>query len=443
VYGDLVALRERVRNLSVVAPPDSTLDGRPPAAELAQTLRENREEFVDAPETYDGVADRARAAARAAYVDRVAAHLDARAARTNATRTSVGETLDDAGVSLDRASRILRERTTPRTPGPEPMAADGPGATVELRVAGGPPYLTLAALDHEQVAAIPDGEEYHPLAARNVNAFAVPYSDLAAAMGSALGEDSGRTDLRTAALALRAANRTLDERENETLERQRDDLRESLAVSMADVRELLVAELEMRRFDLTPAERRTAVRAGLSRRNTTHARALAVANGLVADAIAAEIVRQRPPLRRSDRRDWVRLRTATERASDRWFGEVLGSVPSGLPVAPVPGYWYATVNVWKIGVRGEYARFSVRAPQGPPGESVVYARQSATVELDVDGDGGEERLGRTEPVSFETETVVVVVVPPGPPGVGDRDGTRDEQSPGWNRGEPSADSGVG
>jgi len=34
-------------------------------------------------------------------------------------------------------------------------------------------------------------------------------------------------------------------------------------------------------------------------------------------------------------------------------------------------------------------------------------------------------------VTFETGTVIVVAVPPGPPGVGDVDGTRDERSPGW------------
>jgi hypothetical protein len=400
---------------------------------------------------------------------------------------AVGEALNDAGASLDRARRIMRERTTPGTPEPEPMATDGPGRAVELEVAGGPPYLTLAALDGEQVGAIPDGEDRHPLKARNVNTFAVPYGDLAGAMGSALGEDSGQADLRSAALALRAANRTLEERENETLAGRRDELQESLAESMADVREALVAELELRRFDLTTAERRIAVRRGLARWNSTHSWALAVANGSAADAIAAEILRQRPPLRRADRRDWVRLRSrlavetvrrsvdgppqsavnrtgtiarriasrvaektlgdalenATERASDRWFGAVLGSVPAGLPVAPVPGYWYATINVWKIGVRGEYARFAVRAPRGPPGESVVYARESGVVELDVDGDGQAERLGRTEPVSFETETVVVVVVPPGPPGVGDRDGTRDEQSAGWNRRGPLHGGGFG
>ncbi|MFC7081026.1 DUF7286 family protein [Halorussus caseinilyticus] len=128
------------------------------------------------------------------------------------------------------------------------------------------------------------------------------------------------------------------------------------------------------------------------------------------------------------------LGNATEAANRRWFGEALGAIPAGLPVAPVPGYWYATVNVWTVEVRGQYARFAVGAPRGPPDESISYVREEATVRLDWDGDGDRERIGRTTPVSFETETAIAVVVPPGPPGVGDRDGNRDESSPGWSAG---------
>jgi hypothetical protein len=218
-----------------------------------------------------------------------------------------------------------------------------------------------------------------------------------------------------------------------------------------------------------------AVRAGLARWDTTAGRALAVANGSAAETISAAVIRRRPALRRADRRDWVALRAelaveaasrrvegprresvnrtttairrlaetaleraittgagnATEYASRRWFGEVLGSVPAGLPVSPVPGYWYATVNVWTVEVSGQYARFAVSAPQGPPGEAVRYVREDAAVRMDADGDGEAELLGRTAPVAFETGTTVVVVVPPGPPGVGDRGGNRDETSPGW------------
>ncbi|WP_128477986.1 DUF7286 family protein [Halorussus pelagicus] len=478
VYRDLVALRERVRNLSVTVSRNRAVGGEPPTAELARTVRSRRAALLDAPARYDGVADRARVAARAAYLDRVVSRLETRADREERTRTGVEGALADAGVSLDRARKILRERTTPETPPPRPLPADGPGRSLNLSVSGAPPYLTLSSLDHEQVAAIPDGETAHPLAARNRNVFTVPYGDAAKSVASAVVGDgeSGRTDLRTAALALRAANRTLAEEDNRSLARRRDSLQQSLASSMADVRRELVAGMALSRFDLTETERRAAVASGLAQWDTTAGRALAVANGSAAEAIAEAVVRNRPALRRSDRRDWVDLRTelavesvreevegpprstvngtasetrnvaktalkravkaglgnATEVASKRWFGEVLGAVPSGLPVAPVPGYWYATLNVWSVGVEGEYARFAVSAPQGPPGESVAYVRENGTVSLDWDEDGESEVLGRTTPVSFETETTVVVVVPPGPPGVGDRDGTRDETSPGWS-----------
>lgn len=128
------------------------------------------------------------------------------------------------------------------------------------------------------------------------------------------------------------------------------------------------------------------------------------------------------------------LQNASERASRKWLGETLGATPAGLPVAPVPGYWYATMNVWDVTVHGSYAEFTVRARYGTPetpGATMAYTRREGSVELDADGDGSAERIGRTSPVSFETGTVVVVVVPPNGPGVGDRDGNADERSSGW------------
>ncbi|WP_435179692.1 DUF7286 family protein [Halorussus sp. AFM4] len=486
VYRDLAVLRERVRNISVAVARTRVIAGEPPAVELARELRRRRAELLDAPSQYDGVADRARVAARAAYLDRVAERLASRAERANATRSGVGRALRDAGSSLGRARRILRAWMTDATSSPRtarrPLPADGPGRALNLSVEGSPPYLTLAAVDGEQVAAIPPGEQRHPLDARNRNVFAVPYGDAAETVAGELlgggGGKSKRASIRSAALALRAANRTLAEADNRSLARRREELQTSLASSMAAVRERLVAELALPRFDLTEAERRAAVDAGLGEWPTTAGRALAVANGSAARSVAAALTRRHPGLRRSDRRDWVRLRAglalesvrrsvpgpdrsrvnrtgsavrrvataelqraaatglanATEAASRRWFNETLGAIPAGLPVAPVPGHWYATLNVWTVSVEGRYARFAVSAPQGPPGEPVTYVRESATVRLDWDGDGTVEVVGRTTPVAFETETVVAVVVPPGPPGVGDRGGNRDETSPGWSAG---------
>jgi len=109
-------------------------------------------------------------------------------------------------------------------------------------------------------------------------------------------------------------------------------------------------------------------------------------------------------------------------------------LPAGVPIGPPVYPWIATVNAWSVTVRGEYQRFAVQARGPTPdggGGVVRYVRDGSTVEFDVDGDGHVERLGRNERVSFEASTTVVAVVPPGPPGIGDVDGNRDERSPGW------------
>jgi hypothetical protein len=127
---------------------------------------------------------------------------------------------------------------------------------------------------------------------------------------------------------------------------------------------------------------------------------------------------------------------ALENASSKVTRKLTGAsrLPAGLPVAPPPYTWVASVNAWSVTVRGEYQRFALRprgaAPDGN-GATVRYVRDGSPVGLDVDGDGESERLGRSERVDFEASTTVVAVVPPGAPGVGDVDGNRDEQSPGW------------
>jgi hypothetical protein len=117
------------------------------------------------------------------------------------------------------------------------------------------------------------------------------------------------------------------------------------------------------------------------------------------------------------------------------LGRSLGAVPAGLPVAPVPGYWVATLNLWHVTVRGEYGRLIVRSRRGrPPHGTLSYIRDGRGVRLDVDGDADTEHLGRAERISFDVSTTVVVIVPPGARGVGDTGGDADERSPGWDRG---------
>jgi len=96
-------------------------------------------------------------------------------------------------------------------------------------------------------------------------------------------------------------------------------------------------------------------------------------------------------------------------------------VPAGLPVLPVPTMWVATMNIWDIDADGQYARFEVAANMSAPGRatSTTYVRENTTVETEIAGES--RRLGRVEPIDFDGRSLLVVVVPPGGIGVGDRD----------------------
>jgi hypothetical protein len=96
-------------------------------------------------------------------------------------------------------------------------------------------------------------------------------------------------------------------------------------------------------------------------------------------------------------------------------------VPAGLPILPVPTMWVATVNLWDIDAHGQYARFEVAANMSAPGRatSTTYVRENTTVETEIAGES--RRLGRVKPIEFDGRSLLVVVVPPGGIGVGDRD----------------------
>lgn len=104
-------------------------------------------------------------------------------------------------------------------------------------------------------------------------------------------------------------------------------------------------------------------------------------------------------------------------------------VPAGMPVLPVPSQWYATVNVWTIDVHGEYARFEVSANMGTPetATATTYVRENRDVELQIAGESRD--VGSVDEVDFEEKSVLIVAVPPGGIGVGDRDGEGPECSP--------------
>lgn len=470
VSRDLHGLNDRLRDVSTNASGTAIGTMRVnPAAELAAKLRTRRAELVAAPATYDGVADRARVAARARYVDAVIARLDARAAGFRRMKRAYERSLqENGGGSLESlAERTDAGRKANRT-GAHVVRGNLLNATLTPQTA--PAYLATQAVSHEQTRAVPPGRGYHPLVTRNVNLFTVPYEDAAAAV-SGVATDPERVHLGTAGRTLEAANRTVRASPDEDLRRERDALQRSVESALRPVEHRAAAVLG--RTTQLPATARWRVVEAAGDRWTTAERARAAANGTLAAAIAAEAAA------RDDVDDAMRARLArrlrvatadavderaatvpsqrvdhaaqharrlareaveqsvsqagergTERAAEAWVGEAFAAVPAGLPVLPPPYTWYATVNVWTVEVSGAYARFSLRSRRDAPGGRLRYVRDGSAAVLDVDGDGTKERLGRGERVSFETETTVFVVVPANGRGVGDN-GVAVETSAGW------------
>jgi hypothetical protein len=297
----------------------------------------------------------------------------------------------------------------------------------------------------------------------------VPYGDAADRIAGGLLGPPRTVSLRTAGQALRAANRTAESVADPALDRRRAALARSVADGLAPLERQTAAAVD-RETPLGPRESREAVRTALRAWDGHGARVEAAADGRLASRVVSTVA-DRTALSTADRdrlgvavrvaagramrdeatrvpqrltnRTVTRVRSLARRAltgglkqvgknaTERVGRRVGGGVPAGLPVAPVPGYWYATVNVWTVSVKGEFARFDVRTDRGAPGRSLRYVRDGSVVRLDVDGDGGSERLGRGERVGFAVHTTVAVAVPPTGRGVGDVDGNADERSHGW------------
>lgn len=470
VYRDLRDLRERVHDVDVeVSRRDAGSFAVNPPRLLRERLEQRRGQLLDASPPYDGVADRARVAARARYLDVVSRVLERRAESRANRRGALGKALDDADAgSIDDVQQSVHAAVDP--PGAPRPALTGPGGPVRIRVDAAPAYLTLENVTADDYPAV-DGKTA-PLAARNVNLFALPYGEVVGGFLNAILSGPERTSLSAAAQTLRGRDRhgvpeAFDFRGSAVSYDTLVDAKTDAVVDDA------VATLRRRGVGDDPAQRKVIVRDGLSRWNGTANEVVAIANGSAVGSIVAAAERRvdigaverdrlrleldrsiRAALEKSRARpkseaveavgEAVRseaagaLRDAAERYGDRAVGTLTNgtasSLPSGLPLTPVPGYWYATTNVWHVEVHGEYARFGVRATRGrpsEPGAGLAYARDGGTVTLDVDGDGTAETLGRSTRVEFAATVDVVVVVPPGPQGVGDASGARDERSQGW------------
>jgi len=168
-----------------------------------------------------------------------------------------------------------------------------------------------------------------------------------------------------------------------------------------------------------PALDRAAANATATLEHTGTVESLDTATRQALENVSSDIVENRLDA-------WVGNSTFDLSAFEHWVGN--GSdvdtpvrVPAGLPLLPVPTMWVATMNLWHIDADGQYARFEVEANMSAPGRatSTTYVRENTTVVQQIAGEN--RTLGRVDPVDFDGRSLLVVVVPPGGIGVGDRD----------------------
>jgi len=482
VAADVASLAATVREFETGASMEAAAVGEAePYGDLADALRDRREALVDAPATYDSATDRARTAARAAYVDAVIAELETAADEREHATESVLDGVNDA-FSGPAVGEIVAAREAAKDPGTYTVAAEGPGGAVTFSPRGSPGYLPRTTVEGERVDGV-DASSTRPLAVRNVNYATVPYGEAASGVVDRLLGGGDAVRVGTAGRALLLAEEALTAGDDSALRTDRNALAERVDRSLRTVDRALNGVLRAR-TSLTPAERREAIDEVAASYGSAGERAAAVGDGEYAERVAAEAAvagglstaaeaslaaHLRVATRNAAGRDAARVpirfveptakgarlllrdrmesaieteaaragETATRELGERaaaefgeeWSLKPVRTVGAGLPVAPVPGYWVTTVNAWRVQVRGEYPRFALHADVGTPAEPFEYVREEGDVTLELDGET--VRLGATEPIRFETETVVVVAVPAGPPGVGDVDGTRDETAPGW------------
>ena len=470
VASDISSLSERVREIETEASmTDAAVGESSPYRDLAATVRDRRTALRDAPSRYGSAVDRGRVAARVAYLDAVIAELESAAAKRESAANGL---LDGVNGAFDGPSvgEVIASREAARDPGTYAVGEAGPGGSVTFAPEGSPGYLPRTAVDGERIDGV-DGTTTRPLVTRNVNYATLPYSDVSGGIADRLLGTDDTVRVGVAGRSLLAADEALAAADDDDLRADRRALAGRVDAALRRLDDALAERLAAR-TELSREQRRTVLERAAAGYDSAGDRAVAVGAGEYPDRIASEAARVgslstaeriglaaelRVATRKSAGRDAVRVparfvdattaasrairRDEVESAIERRTQQAVASVPddrvpkpvrsvgAGLPVAPVPGYWVATVNAWNVQVRGEYPQFALRANVGTPDRPFEYVR--APGEVRVDAGGESVLLGATEPVAFETRTVVVVAVPAGPPGVGDVDGTREETSGGW------------
>lgn len=394
--------------------------------------------------------------------DSIRAHTGAGLA--NATRTAL-ETLDDP----------------PHRPTPE-RHDHSLLETVEVVPDGEPTFLTFERVEAEQVPAVASPpDDFAPGAGRADNVFGAPATDVTTAPGEVhlrtAGElleaglvtddvaddpdwDRGSTDALEGALrsdvddviddaASSAATpfhhigqREMRQAIRRELAARGPTATQAMVLSRGETGVDTIAENVARSFDRPDDPEyeyygtdyylhlETSIRYGLRD---------AVGDGILDGATARSAIDLRSEIRTElDDQNRAAIRERRRQASDdglangsetattrEWLSgsvddPVPNRVPSGSVLVDRPAMNVVTTNHWNVHLRGEYARFVVRATpdSGVPGHRVEYVREGRTVALSYDGT--EETAGRVEPLTFESSTTLLVAVPPDGLGVGDR-----------------------
>ncbi|MHC3437322.1 DUF7286 family protein [Natrialbaceae archaeon A-gly3] len=453
--------------------------------------------------TYDSVADKARVEARQVFLETLVDRIDDVAE----THTDVQDGLEDElGDEIEATDNALAEMTDFAQ---DALVDDVTEQDVELEgspllenvtytPSGSPTYLSLEVVEREEVPAA--GEDEHaPMAAKNDNWFAVPYTevagDLLSRVLSVVDDDEEEVvTLRTAGEMLESAelaDKVADEAELEEergrLENEIERELENIATKVADeaggsehldvdedeVEEALIEEalpelgtVDQQAIRLGGGEGaelvRDVVKSELEPPDETpyddddvwkeHAASVVkyelmdeIDEGVVdgidksdieeindvvreqLEDISEEVIRER----------LENQKEKVEELEEKWLMNEDGQyspnrVPSGLPITPVPGYWIATANVWDVEFKGEYARFELQASSEMPSSvgGTTYVRDGNPVEIE-SNDGTTHIIGETEPITFSSRTMILVVVPPSGVGVGDRTDNRIECSETW------------
>ncbi|WP_144060748.1 hypothetical protein [Salinarchaeum sp. Harcht-Bsk1] len=495
-YAALIPDREAIRDVQTRAPVTHALTGASPIADLRERIRADAERYRSIPAEYGSLEERAVVSAEGLYLDHVLRRLGERSSGASGVRESVTEKIGashDAGLDalLDVGMNYAR-------PEPATIDAQRPAPDLDLTVDAGPGYLSREA--ETETTVPPPRDPYHPIGVRTSTIASLPTDHVTQKIANFVtglfGEErEERAPLPMAARTLRSVDAIDEERAADGgLAQPRSELRDAVGSGLEDVNDAAVDALEAE-TSLDEEAATSVVTEALDRWSDDATRVIAYDDGR-ATAAVAEVAGSRDGVSRTDAdRAQTMMRDAVaENFSDDSTHVALDTVEStseparrivesavqegveqaneqivnatqdrirratglsvlptrGVPVTPVPGWWYATANVWHVEVHGTYASFAVRAEQGGPsgGSQLSYVRDGGGVHVDVDGDGRPERLGASSRIQFYASTTVAVVVPTGGGGVGNEGTGFVDVSPGWNatrRGPdcPQTPGGVG